>query len=132
MYCHVCGKHNPDNASSCHACGATFANPYQAPAAPQQAAGTYSGGTPTHLNNYLAPAIFATLCCCLPFGIVSIVYAAQVNAKLAGGDIYGAMQSAQSAKMWFWIAFGFGVVPQVLYLGLILFGAITGLLEGPR
>src|SRR5438093_12052328 len=29
--------------------------------------------------NYLIQAILVTLCCCLPFGIPAIVYAAQVN-----------------------------------------------------
>jgi len=35
--------------------------------------------------NYLVQAILCTICCCLPFGIVAIVYAAQVNGKVAGG-----------------------------------------------
>lgn len=75
MYCHQCGIQNPDFATRCANCGAPFGNPYQASAALPAA------GQP-QLNNYLMPAIFATMCCCLPFGIVSIVYAAQVNAKL--------------------------------------------------
>lgn len=37
------------------------------------------------MPTYLAPAILTTIFCCLPFGIVSIVYAAQVNGKLAAG-----------------------------------------------
>jgi hypothetical protein len=111
MFCHVCGHENPDNATSCGKCGATFVNPYQAPAA--------QAGVPTKINNWLVPAILATLCCCLPFGIVSIVYAAQVNAKLAGGDVAGAMQSASNARMWFWIAFGLGLLVQIIYFGLV-------------
>ncbi len=74
------------------------------------------------INNWLIPAIFSTVCCCLPFGIVSIVYAAQVNGKLAGGDIAGAQQSANNAKMWFWIAFGLGIAFQVLYFGMVILG----------
>ncbi|MDQ3389279.1 MAG: CD225/dispanin family protein, partial [Gemmatimonadota bacterium] len=31
-----------------------------------------------NVPNYLIPSILATLCCCLPAGIVSIIYAAQV------------------------------------------------------
>ena len=42
--------------------------------------------TPQVPNN-LVWAILSTLFCCLPAGIVSIVYAAQVNGKLAAGDI---------------------------------------------
>ena len=66
------------------------------------------------------------------FGIVSIVYAAQVNGRLAGGDVEGAMQSAASAKMWFWIAFGCGFVPQLLYFVFIIVAALTGMLDEPR
>ena len=121
MYCHACGQQNPDNAVSCRSCGASFANPYQTPNAP--------GTPPPQINNYLIPAIFATVCCCLPFGIVSIVYAAQVNAKLAGGDVSGALASAKNAKMWFWIAFGLGLTASVLYFGLIILGGIMSALE---
>lgn len=124
MYCHVCGKHNPDHATSCHACGAAFGNPYQTPTA-------YGVAPPARLNNYLAPAIFATLCCCLPFGIVAIVYAAQVNARLSGGDVQGAQLAAQNAKMWFWIAFGVGIVPQILYFGFVIVAGLAGALDGP-
>jgi hypothetical protein len=39
------------------------------------------------IQNYLVTAILVTLCCCVQAGIVAIVYAAQVNSKLAAGDI---------------------------------------------
>jgi hypothetical protein len=120
MFCHQCGRQNPDNATSCAGCGASFVNPYATP----NAIGTPVGGAPA-INNWLMPAIFATVCCCLPFGIVSIVYAAQVNGRLAGGDIEGAQRSADSAKMWFWIAFGLGLVVQVAWFGLAILGALT-------
>jgi hypothetical protein len=65
--------------------------------------------------NYLAFAIITTLCCCLPFGIPAIVFASQVNSKAAAGDLAGAMDSSQKAKMWCWIAFGCGVVVAIAY-----------------
>ena len=123
MFCHECGQQNPDNAVACSSCGAAFSNPYAAP----NAGGTRPGTTP--INNYLIPAIFATVCCCLPFGIVSIVYAAQVNGRLAGGDVEGAQQAADSAKMWFWIAFGLGLFVQVAYFGLIIVGGLAGVVD---
>jgi len=90
-----------------------------------------TGGTPpplspsparpaAHVPNYLVPAIFATLCCCLPFGIPSIVYAAQVNGKLSAGDIAGAEEASRKAKMWFWIAFCLGLASNVI--GGIIYG----------
>jgi len=39
-------------------------------------------------------AILCTLFCCLPFGIVAIVFAAQVDGKLAAGDYNGAVYSS--------------------------------------
>lgn len=78
------------------------------------------------MPTYLAPAILTTLFCCLPFGIVSIVYAAQVNGKLAAGDRSGALQSSQNAKTWAWIAFGTGLVLIVGYFLLVVMGGLLG------
>ncbi len=41
--------------------------------------------------NYLVFAILATIFCCQILGIVSIVFAAQVNSKWNAGDIQGAL-----------------------------------------
>src|SRR5881397_3328153 len=53
---------------------------------------------PGAVPNYLVQAILVTLFCCIPFGIVSIVYAAQVNDKLMRWDYAGAVDSSQKAK----------------------------------
>jgi hypothetical protein len=119
MFCHKCGSQNPDNATACGVCGAALDNPYQSPRTP--------GGAHVPINNWLVPAIFGTLCCCLPFGIVSIVYAAQVNGMLAAGNVDGARHTADKAKMWFWIAFGLGLLVQVGYGALVGISAIADL-----
>ena len=70
--------------------------------------------------NNLVFAILTTLFCCLPLGVVSIVYAAQVNGKWQAGDVAGAQESAAKARqfaMWSAIA---GVVVVVLYIILIV------------
>ncbi len=79
------------------------------------------------IQTYLPHAIFATLCCCLPLGIPAIVYAAQVNGKLAAGDVSGAQAASDKAKMWFWIAFGVGVVSNLAYLLLMVPGIMKDL-----
>ncbi|MDS3859624.1 CD225/dispanin family protein [Thermosynechococcaceae cyanobacterium BACA0444] len=66
--------------------------------------------------NYLVPAILSTVCCCIPFGIVAIVYASQVNTKLAAGDRTGAIAASEKAKLWSWIAFGSGLAISVIYI----------------
>ena len=49
-------------------------------------------------DNYLIWAILSTVFCCLPLGVVSIVYAAQVNGKWHSGDRAGAADSSAKAK----------------------------------
>jgi hypothetical protein len=81
---------------------------------------------PPYVPNYLVQAILVTLFCCLPFGIVAIVFAAQVNGKLAAGDHAGAVQTSNQAKMWCWISFGIGLVVVVAYVGFMLLVALAG------
>jgi|ERR1043166_7395468 hypothetical protein len=77
-----------------------------------------------HVPNYLVPAIFSTICCCLPFGIVAIIFAAQVNTRLQAGDLQGAMQASHRARMWFWIAVACGLITTLLWLPLLRLHAI--------
>lgn len=89
-----------------------------APVAPTSYAGM--GGAQPSVPNYLWQSIVVTACCCLPFGIAAIVFAAQVNSKLAAGDVQGAMDSSRKAKMWCWIAFGLGLVSNLAFVALSL------------
>lgn len=76
--------------------------------------------TAAQIPNHLVWAILATLFCCLPGGIVSIVYAAQVNGKIAAGDLAGARDSSDKAKKWaMWSAIA-GVIVAVLYAVLVM------------
>jgi hypothetical protein len=77
--------------------------------------------------NYLVWAILTTILCCLPFGIVSIVYAAQVNSKWQMGDYEGAKLSSKNAKIWAWVAFAVGIAGVLIWLLLVIFGVVAGL-----
>jgi hypothetical protein len=77
--------------------------------------------------NYLAQAILVTIFCCIPAGIVAIVFSAQVNGKLAAGDYDGAVRSSNTAKTWCWVAFGLGIAVTVLYVGGICALGLTSL-----
>jgi hypothetical protein len=72
------------------------------------------GGGGASIPNYLVQSILVTLCCCLPFGIVAIINAVQVNNKIAAGDIEGARRASDQAKMWCWIGFGIGIVANII------------------
>jgi len=81
-------------------------------------------GTHDKVPNYLILAIISALCC-FPLGIVSIIFAAQVNGKVAAGDIAGATDSSNKAKKFSYIAIGLGIALWVCYF---IFGAgIVGL-----
>ena len=53
-----------------------------------------------YVPNHLVWAIAATIFCCLPAGVIAIVYAAQVNGMLDAGDYIGARRASRNAKIW--------------------------------
>ncbi len=82
------------------------------------------GGPPP---NYLVWAILSTVLCCLPLGIASIVYAAQVNSKWAAGDAAGAQESSRKAKQFAtWSA----ITSVALFALYIVFAVLGGVLTG--
>ena len=88
--------------------------------------GGFAGGAQEKINNYLVPAILATLFCCLPTGIVAIIMAAQVNSKLAQGDVAGARDSAKKAKTWTFVSVGLGLLAIILWVVLVVFLGVVG------
>lgn len=76
--------------------------------------------------NYLVWAILTTILCCPPFGIVSIVFAAQVNSKWSSGDYEGARSASKNAKIWAWVAFGVGLAVSIIWAILSLVIGLTG------
>jgi ABC-type Fe3+ transport system permease subunit len=75
--------------------------------------------------NYLVFSILVTIFCCL-IGVVSIIYAAQVNSKWSAGDYAGAVESSKNAKKWAWITLGIGIFVGILSL---VFGVFAGLMS---
>lgn len=115
MYCTNCGQLNSDTATRCSACGMSLASGVAVPPPPR-------GVSPP---NHLVWAILATLFCCLPGGIVAIVYAAQVDTKFNAGDLAGAQAASDNAKQWSWISFGVGLVVIVGWVGLSILAAMA-------
>ncbi len=101
MYCTQCGTERADGATVCSMCGQRVA--FLPPA--------------DEIPNYLVHAIVVTLCCCLPLGIVGIIYASQVNTKLAVGDVAGARRASKLARTWTLVA---------LILGIVSIGVVSG------
>jgi hypothetical protein len=150
LNCPNCGTSNPDTASLCANCGRPLASttphsytppPPPPPTAPSASAsytpprppggGSYGAPPPTEtIPNYLVQSIIVTLCCCLPLGVVAIVFAAQVNSKLAAGDIAGARDASAKAKMFCWIAFGLGLALSLIWMVTGGMAFIQGVRDG--
>ncbi|HLV13691.1 MAG TPA: CD225/dispanin family protein [Xanthomarina sp.] len=78
-------------------------------------------------NSYLALAIISTILCCLPFGIVSIVYATKVNSLYEDGNFDQALSASKNAKTWGLVSIAVGLLGWLIYIlifGLALFGAL--------
>lgn len=71
-------------------------------------------------DNYLVWAILTTLLCCMPFGIVAIVYAAGVDSAWNNGNYAEAMEKSRSAAKWCKLSALVGGIGIVLYILLII------------
>lgn len=92
----------------------------------QQTYGQMNPGPRPDVPNHLVKAILATCFCCLPLGIVAIVFAAQVNGKLDVGDYAGATSASEQANMYGNISIGLGILPIVGVLVIVAIGLIVG------
>lgn len=80
--------------------------------------------------NYLVFGILTTIFCCQILGIVSIVFAAQVNSRWNSGDLQGALDASKNAKLWAWIAFGSGFIIAIVTGILAMLGVLAGIFGG--
>lgn len=71
---------------------------------------------PIKPDSYLVWGILTTIFCCMPFGVVSIVYAEKVDSFWHSGFYQEAYRASRTARNWALAAAITGVVPIVLYL----------------
>lgn len=79
---------------------------------------------PVKPSSYMWLAICSTILCCLPFGIVSIVYASKVDSYWAAGDYDMAEVNSNKAKTWGIAAAVTGGVLALVYM-IIVFTATS-------
>ena len=106
MFCTSCGAQVNDKAVVCPSCGCSVVKNVQVP-------------------NHMVGAILTTIFCCLIGGIVAIVYASQVNTKLAQGDIEGAKAASKSAQNWITASVAIGALIAALYVVSVFIGAMA-------
>ena len=74
---------------------------------------------------YLVLAIISLVCCCPPFAIVAIVYAAKINNAMSAGDYAETERCARLARIWIIVAFVVGFFVQLIF-GLLMYSGFMG------
>ncbi len=75
-------------------------------------------------DNCLVWAILSTLFCCLPFGIVSIVYASKVDAEWARGNFDEAEDAAKKARTWAIVSAAVCLFIVLIYIAIIVLALV--------
>ncbi|MFU8841425.1 MAG: CD225/dispanin family protein [Nitriliruptoraceae bacterium] len=102
--------------------GTAWTTNYHPPAgqanAPGYAAPGYDGGytQPVKVDPWLWQSIVATILCCLPAGVVGIIYASKSQSAAAVGDVAGAQRYAGTARTWTLVAAGVALVGIIAYI----------------
>lgn len=81
---------------------------------------------PVNWVPYLILSIISTLCCCLPFGVVGIVSSAKINSAMLAGNLEEAQNNAKMARIWIIVSFAIGLLTWLIYMVLIVTGAVSG------
>ncbi|MBP5596357.1 MAG: CD225/dispanin family protein [Pseudobutyrivibrio sp.] len=120
-FCSKCGQPIAEGVSFCSSCGAPIGNSANVNSNFNQSFNQINNTVPP--DNYLVWAILTTILCCLPFGIVAIVYSTKVNSLWITGHTVEAMEAAKSAKTWSIVSASVGAACIISYIIFILVAA---------
>lgn len=95
---------------------------YQQPYGPQAGYQPASGIPP---KSWMVESILVLIFCCLPFGIVGVVYASKVSGLYAAGRYAEAEQASRDAGKWTQLGFFIGLGIIVLYFILVAVFGVT-------
>jgi hypothetical protein len=107
------GRYPPDYAQYAQQSGPYGMQYQQRPIGPQP-------------KSYLVESILVTLFCCLPFGIVGIIYSAMAKSAFDRGDWQIGYANASTARTWTLVGFLCGLVPVLIYLLIMILAVIAG------
>lgn len=86
---------------------------------------------PQRPKDWLVESIIVTLLCCLPFGLIGLINAANVNSRYDSGDIDGAFRASAEARRWTKVGFWCGLIPLILvvfFYGSVIFVALMAMI----
>jgi hypothetical protein len=117
MRCKYCDCENRPGRNICEFCGAPLeyveevgkkTDDVESP--PEKTWHYFPEEAPPDVPDYLLPAVLITVLCCMPIGIIAIMFAAQAKTLASRGEYDRAMQAAERAKLFCWVAFGTAAV----------------------
>ena len=103
-YCSNCGSENQSDSKFCVSCGentGSITNKNNSEAV--KTTNTYVNNQNSNQvkpSNHLVWGILTTVLCCLPFGIVSIVYATKVDTLFSSNKFEEAAKASKNAATW--------------------------------
>ena len=77
----------------------------------------------TVIESHMLKAVLCTIFCCVPSGIIAMIYAARVISLKEEGDYHGALKASRQASSWCSFSFAIGLVQGCLFLTLRLLSA---------
>lgn len=80
------------------------------------------------VDSYVLPALLTTIFCCMPFGIVALVYASKVNEAKEEDDLERAVTASRAARKWCRI----GIIVACVINGAVLILQFLGALVALR
>ena len=99
---------------------------YNQQANPYNQQNTYYGqqqGPQINGTTYLVLSILATLLCCLPLGIASIVFSTKINSLQNAGDYTGAQEAAKKTKLFLILSVVLGIIGSAFVFFFTIMGS---------
>lgn len=118
MFCKNCGAELPDNTHFCTNCGFDQTAPYT----PYANFGRMNDDFDRKPSSNLALAVIVTVLCCIPFGIISIIYASKVDSAWTVGRHEEARMYSRKARNWAIWGAALTLLFYVVYIILIVAG----------
>jgi len=127
MNCPNCHNAIPDDSAYCPKCGYNIAQNTGNTNQNQNWSRFNDPQYTRHIPNNLVWAILTTIFCCLPFGIVSIVYAAKVDELVATHRYAEAEKASRNARNWAIAAAICSIGGLIIYciFAALFFGGVT-------